>query len=328
MFIQAEPLSKEWFEARKGKITASSAASILCEPGTPGVYGTPLTEFTRITRELNGLAEADLPPDDDDEERAANEDDLEEEERTSERDDLEWGNNSEPIHRAMLAKAAKATIEPCTGLYVHDSFDWLAATPDGIVTCPVNGTGLAELKAPTRFGMLKWENDQPPFGYVIQVCVAMMCAKMPWDLLSVLVPPRPRWRRTYLTPEMEEFILSGLAEFWTEHVMRDLPPPATGSSKDLAALKALYPQSSTRRIVFSTPAIAAAQQLEDAKAAIKEAERQKADAQAVILSELGDAEAGVLPDGTGYTYKTQRSERKASEARTLEFRVLRKAKRL
>ncbi len=315
--------SPEWLAARAGKISASTAASILC-PGTPGTYSSPLGEFTRIKRELEEGAIASMPDDDEDADHANEEDNLEEEERLSEKDAINWGLATEDLHAQLLERHSGLKLAPA-GVYQHESLPWLVATPDRFaIDKAIPDRGVAELKAL----VMRRDSEETRYAYLVQSTVQMLVTKLPWGLVSHFVAPKPRWHRTELSSEMEEFVITGLTNFWERNVMRDIPPEPTGSDADLSALKALYPQSTTRRIVFSMAAIEAAQSLEAAKAAIKECEAQKKEAQAVLLAELEDAEAGILPDGTGYTYKTQISERKATEAKTLEFRVLRKVKRL
>ena len=51
----------EWFAARRGKVTGSTAAAILA-PGQTGVRGTPRSEWMRITKELAGEDFAEPEP--------------------------------------------------------------------------------------------------------------------------------------------------------------------------------------------------------------------------------------------------------------------------
>lgn len=303
--------SPAWLAARAGKITASTAASILA-PGEPGAYGTPLGEFLRIKAEIEGQAVAALPDDEEYDEDADEDDD---EPKPDERVDFAWGLQTEEIHRAMVAKLAKVEIAPGGGVWRDAELPWLSASPDGLIAASDEyARGIAELKAPTDFGVRRWR-DGAPRGYVIQAHIQMRVMRADWGIVSALIPPKPRWQRVYDSPEMSEWILEGLTTFWDEHVMRDIPPPATGNDKDLRALKALFPQSTSRRIVFSPAAVIAAQELAEAKAVIKDATVRKKEATAFLIGELQDAEVGLLPNGTGLKYKSNPVHHQAKPAR-------------
>lgn len=324
LLTSAPARSVEWFRARAGLITASSAASIIA-PGSAGVYGTPLTEFQRITAELQGKAIAELP---DDEPETERDPDDESDQASSERDDLHWGNVTEPVHREDLARAiAPITIDGrAPGVFRHPRLTWLACSPDDLCTCPELGRGVAELKAPTRFGAHKWHAG-PPIGYVIQHAVQMDCMSMPWGILSVLIAPRPRWQRMFADPVMWQRIEEGLTLFWDDCILQDKPPRATSSTKDLDALKALYPTSSTRTY-FATPEdMPYIDMLEEGRAHAKQGEELDKIAKAHLFSVIGDAGLIVLPGNSGsYTFKSSPRNNKAKEASVTITRSLRRAK--
>jgi len=317
----AAPGSVEYLKATAGMITASQAASVLC-PGEPGVYGTPLDVYVRLRKALDGAV--DEEPDFDEPEDAPEDDDMLVEH--SERAELSWGLDSEPMHRDLLRKYAGLDIEDSGGTFADAEFPWLAATPDGLVR--ESGTdkyGVLELKAPTDGGRRLWAAG-PPKGYVIQANVQMRVMRADWGVVSALIPPKPRWERVYNSPEMQEFILTGLTRFMEEHVIPGVPPPITGSEKDLKALKQLFPISTGKRIVFSMAAVEAASKFEEAKNAIKAWEDVKRVNQGILMQELQDAEVGVLPGGGGYSFKSTVQNRQAQPAKTLTVRTLRKVK--
>lgn len=321
LLTTAMPGSAEYAKATAGKITASKAASILC-PGEPGVYGSPFSVWSEMTAAMRG----ELPKEESDE--PEHDDEPEDEDmlgHDTQRADLAWGLSTESLHRDLLRKYAGLAVEEASGTYQCPDIPWLAATPDGWVS-EKGSLGTLELKAPTEGGRHLWAGGAPK-GYVLQVQLQMRVMKATWGVLSALVPPKPRWERVYASPEMEEWMLSGLTAFYENHVLRDVPPPLDGSEKDLKALRALFPASTSKRIVFSPAAVSAAMDFEEAKDAIKKWEAAKRAAQGVLLQELQDADVGLLPDGMGgYTYKSVVQERQAQPAKTLTVRTLRKVK--
>lgn len=320
----AAPGSMEYLKATAGKITASQAASVLC-PGEPGVFGTPLDVYVKLRKGLDGAIEEE--PDFEEPEHDDEPEDDDMLSANSERADLSWGLDSETMHKDLLRKYAGLDVENLNGTYGDDEITWLAATPDGVVfeQGDIDNLGILELKAPTVGGQRLWAAG-PPKGYIIQANVQMRVMRADWGVVSALIPPKPRWERVYNSPEMQEFILTGLTRFMEDHVIPGVPPPITGSEKDLKALKQLFPISTSKRIVFSMTGVEAARKLEEAKASIKAWEDVKRVNQGIVMQELGDAELGVLPDGTAYQYKSVVQQRQAQAAKTLTVRTLRKVK--
>lgn len=316
----AKPGSMEYEKAVAGKITASMASAILC-PGEPGVYGTPFDTWMKIKQRIEDAAEEEEEEEGFDDE--PEDDDMLAEE--SPRAELEWGLETENLHRALLNRHAGLTVAPLDGTYQDETLPWLAATPDGMVQAEGMEIGTLELKAPTKYGVNKWIGGAPR-GVIVQAQVQMRVMKAQWGVVSALIPPKPQWERVYSSPEWEEWILSGLTAFWENHVMADVPPPASGS--DLKALKAMFPESTSRRVVFDMGMLDAVNRFEEAKAAMKTWKAQKAAAQVEIIQAIGTAEAAILPDGSGYTYKSGVRAYAAKPAREIPVRTLRKVKRL
>lgn len=308
--------TQEWHDARKGKITGSTAAAILA-PGQAGVRGTPLTEWRRITQELAGMdLELGAPPDADD---AADDD------GDTLSDILAWGSESERLHAELLRKQGWH-VDLNQDLRVDADRPWLAGTPDGTVLADGQRSVL-EMKAPVH-NFSVWR-DEAPMGARVQAAIYMHLLDLDSAVVSALIPPRPRWHLIVRNDEWEAWALDKLDRFWHDHVLADIPPPATGSDGDLEVLKLIYPEHREGTAVRLTDdALVAATRLEHAKAMKKEAEAIEAEAKAIIVAAIGDAEYGILPDGSGFTYRASSRSEPAREARTVSFRTLRFAKQL
>lgn len=110
--LALEQRSDEWFEARRGKLTASLAAACLgLDPHTG-----PLSAYNQIT----GLTKA------------------------PENRYMVWGRENEGKARTAY-EVMSGNFVAETGLWAHVSLPWLAASPDGIVM----GGGLVEIKCPS-----------------------------------------------------------------------------------------------------------------------------------------------------------------------------------
>lgn len=105
--------SPEWYAARRGKITASTAAAIL------GVcpYMGPLAAFNKIT----GRTE------------------------TPDNYHMQRGRENEP-HARVAYEVQTGNLVWESGLWQHPQHEWLAASPDGLV----GDDGLLEIKCPAE----------------------------------------------------------------------------------------------------------------------------------------------------------------------------------
>ena len=305
----------EWFAARRGKVTGSTAAAILA-PGQTGVRGTPLSEWMRITKELAGEdfqspePEPEMPDDDGD--RLA--------------DILAWGSGSEDFHAQLLRKSGW-DVKLNQDLIISTDRPWLAGTPDGYVQTEDGTESLLELKAPVH-NFAAWR-EQAPMGARVQASIYMHLTDMDSAVVSALIPPKPRWHTVIRNDDWEAWALDTLDRFWHGHVLADIPPPAMPGEHDLDMLKLIYPEPKAGTAVRLTDdALAAAAQLEQAKAMKKEAERIEAEAKSIIVAAIGDAEYGILPDGSGFSYRSTNRTEPARDARTISFRTLRYAKQL
>lgn len=307
----------EWFAARRGRITASMAASILC-PGQPGTWGNPLTAYLELTAPDKASEDEDGPDDD-------------EEEDISPSDAADYGRETQEVHAHMLAKRAGvkwAALEP--GFYVHPTIPWLGASPDAIGSldgAPCSG----EFKAPTNLQIVKQLRHGIPLPYVAQSMVQMVVLDVPQSIVSVLFPPAPTWQRIHRSPELEAWVMNGLRAFWEEHVVAGIPPETNAAWLDERAVRALndlYPSKKGTAVYWSLEdeGTSVAQALEEAKEAKKRAEEMEKIAKARLIELSQGAEMIYLPDGSGYSRTTSVRSMKATEARTIEVTTLRRVK--
>lgn len=318
----AEHGTSEWHAARRGRITASMAAAILC-PGQPGVHGNPHSAWLEVTGKNTKLDDDGEPDDDAEAEEGA----------ISPSAAAEYGRDTQEVHAKMLAKRAGiqwAVLEP--GFYVSEKYPWLGASPDGIGA--LDGEPLtAELKAPTNLQIVKALRHGMPLPYVVQSMVQMIVCDVRQAITSVLYPPQPTWQRLHRSPELEGWVMTGLIEFWERHVVTDTPPPldvAWLDAKTAKAISDLCPPRPGAAVYFDLGhegcSVAAA--LEEAKAAKKKAVEQETFAKARLVELAGDAERIYLPDGSGYSRTKGVRQNQAREASVSEVTTLRRVKRM
>jgi putative phage-type endonuclease len=141
-----EQRSKEWFKARKGKLTGSNIGAAL------GVnpWKTPEDLIRQMVRSYHG-AESEFKG------NIA----------------TEYGNTHEPLATMDYFGRTGNFVEEC-GFFVHPEYDWLGASPDGLL----DGDGVIEIKCP--FGLrLKKKPDfktaasQPHYYAQMQIEMAV-----------------------------------------------------------------------------------------------------------------------------------------------------------
>lgn len=184
-----EQRTPEWFEQRRGKLTASNFGQALALIGSR-------QELWRIATDRK--------------------------ERWVKREAVDWGTALEPV--ALMQYVADTNyIVDKAGFERHPEIDWLGGSPDGIVSgidYPAVGRWLLEIKCP--FSQELW--DQPPDYYIPQVQGLMAILDLPFTHFVCWTPSDYRVWHIGRSDEYWEWMLPKLAEFWT-YVDLDVEPP-------------------------------------------------------------------------------------------------------
>jgi putative phage-type endonuclease len=306
--VEEHATEKDWLIARRSAIGASEAPIIL------GV--------SPFKRPMELFAEK-----------------LEVVERDAETDGMRWGKILEgPVAEHYAAVTGRRLRDP--GRYTlrrSRAVPWMVATLDReIVSAPYDlldpATGMRtpterQVPAPleiktTVFRAEDW-TDEPPVDVLVQVQHQLAVTGWAWASVAVLIAGRTfRW---YDVPRHEPFITKLIeAELvFLAHLRTKTLPRIDGTPGTKAALRALYPQE-TPGLVVNLPAEGMewdTQRLR-AIAELKICEEIKDEAENKLRAALGEAEMGVLPDGTTYTYKA--SERKGYVVQPTVVRTLRR----
>lgn len=183
--VEAVQRSEEWYSARNGRITASLAAA--CLGRDP--YRGPLAAFNQIT----GITK----------QREANR-------------DQQWGIEFEASALACYEIETGHLYTP-TGLWVHDTYDWLGASPDGLV----GSDGLVEAKCPSIVP------PDPPDHHLIQMAVQMAVLNRSWCDYIAWNQNEHIIRRVNRDMDAEAELIRLLAEFYEQHIKPMKPPSRT-----------------------------------------------------------------------------------------------------
>jgi len=199
--------TKEWHEARAGRITASRAAAALGE----SPWQTPYDLIRDMVRDYHGaLDEFGLSA------------------------PVHWGVSHEPVARLEYMHETGRDVEDA-GFFVHPEHDWLGASPDGLV----GDDGLLEIKCPYSLrhrGEFKSLRDQ--IHYWIQMQVQMACTSRSWTDFYQWTPHSTSLERVHFDPEWFEKALPKLQALHERYLAElDNPEHLEDKRKTLAGKK-------------------------------------------------------------------------------------------
>jgi putative phage-type endonuclease len=229
----------------------------------------------------------------------------------------------EPLVAALYQERypERTVSDPDGGLFRSTEWPYLLATPDRWVVHPTRGLGLLELKTTTDWQREEWA-DEPPLHVLVQVQHQLAVLRGQWASVGALIGD------TFVAFDVDrddDFIekawLPRAQAFWACVEARRVPP-ATGAS--LAALKQLYPTVRARVTVDLPPAALSWDlALAEAEAELHRWGAVRDTMKAQLLQALGDAEVGVLPDGSARWTRTL-VERKAYEVAPSSYVLLKR----
>lgn len=177
-----EQRTQEWLDARRGKVTASLAAACL------GLD--PYTSPKMAWKKISGLVDNEL-----------------------QNRHMQWGVQFEAKARLDYEVESGNFVET-TGLWVHPTCEWLAASPDGLI----GADGLCEIKCPT---------DTPPrvpIHHRIQMLIQLACTERAWcDYYAWAGPQKTLLRRVYRAGLPG--LICRLKSFYETYVLTATEPP-------------------------------------------------------------------------------------------------------
>ncbi len=211
----------------------------------------------------------------------------------------------------------------------HSEMGFIGATLDAITT----ETGFpeeipVELKNVSGMLMKQWSDEQvAPLKFQVQCAHQMLVTGAQKAFLMGLIGGnKPVIRELHRNDKFISVLQAKLIEFWGFVERQELPTDFIDWESDATsdALKTLHPDDNGQAVLMPEESVDWFEQLQLAKAKIKEADEIKTAAENRIKAAIGDNTFGLLPDGTRLSWKTQ--ERKECVVKASKFRVLRVTK--
>lgn len=180
MRIHVEQGTQEWLDARVGCITASVAAGAL------GIH--PHMSRAEAWRRCLGT------------------------QKESSNDAIRWGQQFEPIARYHYEIETGFLVQS-GGLWVHDEYPWLKASPDGLI----GNDGALEIKCGGKVP------DKIPAYHRVQCIVQLLCTGRSWVDYFAWTPNGFYMERVH--PQGAAGLVNRLRRFYETYVLPGVEPP-------------------------------------------------------------------------------------------------------
>jgi len=210
----------------------------------------------------------------------------------------------------------------------HEKYDWLVANIDRDIVGQKKGLEIKNVGWRTAHLWGEDGTDQAAEHYLPQPHHYMLVLDYDaYDLSAVIGGQELRTYAFERDKEMDQLIIEATHDFWHNHVLKETPPELDFTHKYVKdTLKRVYNCVTGEVVNLDDKAQAWATVMLDAAEKRSEYEKIEEGAKNHILSLVGNAGLGILPNGTGFTRKTVK--RKAFSVESTEYIQLRHTKKL
>ena len=193
-----EQRTAAWYEARKGKLTASNLGAALGQVS----YTSRAAALRRAlgTDKFEGNAATD------------------------------WGTQFEPTAIQQYESLTGYRVE-ATGLHTHPKYSWLAGSPDGLL----GSEGMIEVKCPYYYFHCNsyYKLGKLPIYYYMQINALLEICDRQWCDYICWTPVGMQVYRVHRDEETFKYLLPFYEQFYTAiEAQAEKPPPLTPEQKD------------------------------------------------------------------------------------------------
>ncbi len=220
---------------------------------------------------------------------------------------LFWGTELEPAVRSGYSKLTGRTVSDGVSMARHPSVHAMIGNTDGTLVGVADkpGDGVYEGKTANVFSAAAWKDGIPLF-YQIQVQHYLAVTGLQWASLAVFMGGDRQPMRWFDIERSERFIdhhCELVERWWDLHVVRDIPPAVDSSADTGKVIKLLHPVPDGTLIELPEHFAEVRSRLAEIEATTKALKAEKQLLRNSLMAELGPASFGVLPDGTGWSFK-------------------------
>ena len=231
-----------------------------------------------------------------------------------------WGNLlEEPIAKRYEQLTGVQTY--CTGMSRHSKYPFLIAHPDRVM---FGGKGL-EIKAVGENAKHIWGESGsqviPEYYYLQAAHYMLVLDYKAWDVAALIGGQELRIYNFERDKEIDELIIQGAFDFWTNHVEKNISPPADCSRPDVQSLIRRKNNLVSEEVVeLPQELVEITNKWQESKELIAHYKKLQAEAETMILKTIGTAGKATLPDGRVFYRK--RIERKAYRVEAYNYTTL------
>lgn len=238
----------------------------------------------------------------------------------------ECGRILQPAILTLASRQLDIEIQPANEfeVYYSDERPYVGATLDGIGEDKDGELVIVEAKNVSAFYGRDWQADEPPLRVNVQLQHQFYAANVNRGYAVGLIGGnRVVCRRVERDDRFLAVLLPRIDEVW-ELVQTNTPPPVDDSEVTADVIKQLYAVSNLETIDLPPHALIWDKELREVKAVLKDYGRREVKLENQFKVAIATAEAGALPGGVLYTWKSQTTNHAAKEAYSSTFRVLRR----
>ena len=207
---------------------------------------------------------------------------------------LYWGSVMEKILFAEVPKRRpELEVRELPAFLRSTEHPYMLANLDGYIKNPDGTYSVLEIKTANAFAAQDWQNGLP-IEYYCQIMHYMAVTGMASAYVAVLIGGNTFEIQKYDRDEdMIQHIIQMEERFWTEYMLKDVPPEAT--AKDSEFLSQLYPKAAAeKQIELPAEAKDILTDYERANHDLALAKEAKEEAEAKLKAMLTDAEVGTI----------------------------------
>ena len=229
----------------------------------------------------------------------------------SNKDAVIWGTVLEPTLADEYAKRTGRKVRRVNSILQHAEHSFMLANLDREAICPINGTGILEIKTAGYHSAPQWE-DGVPISYECQVLHQLAVTGHAWADVAVLIGGQDF--RIYRIERDEAKIADLIAremQFWAL-VQNDVQPAPDGSLDASKALYWMYPKSNGQSVDWSAAGDfnLIFQDLIYTRQQKDQIESKESLLKQQIQNALGEAEVGLFADGRVSWRKSKEGSRR------------------
>jgi putative phage-type endonuclease len=190
---------------------------------------------------------------------------------------------------------------------------------------PVFALGIGDLsiKNTGAFKAKDWE-EEPPLPYQVQLQHELAVTGLQWGSFAVLIGGQKfKWCDWARNDKFISYLIEKEEEFWNR-VMRGIPPEVDASDSTKEVLLRLYPKDTGESKALPNEFAELRDLRNEFKATIKEMEGWVQGIDNQIKAAIGEVTIGLLPDGSGFSWKAQ--HRDSFIVQACDYRILREIK--